>query len=306
MKVMRGNLPKYVLVTPARNEEAFIERTIQSMIRQTVRPLKWVIVSDGSTDGTDEIVKRYTAKHDWIELVRMPERKDRNFGGKVFGFNAGWERVKSLDYDVIGNLDADLSFDADLFEILMQKFAENPKLGVAGAPFTEGGEKTYYDFNFSSIEHVSGACQLFRRECFDAVGGYTPLKSGGVDLLAVVTARMRGWETRSIVERVCFHHKPMGTGMNRGWRLPFKLGQSDYRLGGHPLWQTFRCFYQMRKRKPYVIGGVLCFTGYFYAMLLRKPKSVSREFAAFRGQEQLGRLKCFFSKLAQKQSVAKL
>jgi hypothetical protein len=294
-KHMNATLPTYALITPARNEEAFIELTLKSMVAQTVRPLKWVIVSDGSTDRTDEIVKQYTAQHDWIELVRMPERKERNFGGKVFSFNAGRERVKDLSYDIIGNLDADLSFDADMLEILMRKFGENPKLGVAGAPFTEGGG-TYYDFRFSSVEHVSGACQLFRRECFDAIGGYTPIKTGGIDLVAVVSARMNGWQTRSIVERVCFHHKKMGSGMNRGWRLPFKWGQGDYRLGGHPAWQVFRCLYQM-KRKPYLVFGLLCFVGYFYSLILRRPRAVTPEFAAFRGKEQLQRLRSFFRRV---------
>src|SRR5713226_4266269 len=103
----------YVLVTPARNEAAFIEQTIEAVVGQTIRPAKWVIVSDGSTDGTDEIVKGYAAKHNWIELVRMPERRERHFAGKVGAFNAGYARVRDLDYDVIGNLDADISFDEE-------------------------------------------------------------------------------------------------------------------------------------------------------------------------------------------------
>ena len=84
-----STLPTYVLITPARNESKFIELTLQSVVAQTYRPLKWVIVSDGSTDGTDEIVGKYTAEHSWIELVRMPERKERHFAGKVHAFNAG-------------------------------------------------------------------------------------------------------------------------------------------------------------------------------------------------------------------------
>src|SRR6266481_6672836 len=104
-------LPSYVLVTPARNEAQFIELTINSVVAQTVRPRKWAIVSDGSTDGTDDIVNKYAAEHPWIELVRMPERRERHFAGKVNAFNAGYARVADLNYDVIGNLDADVSFD---------------------------------------------------------------------------------------------------------------------------------------------------------------------------------------------------
>lgn len=280
-----------MLVTPARNEAQFLEGTVQSVIAQTIRPLHWMIVSDGSTDGTDEIVSRYALAHPWIELLRMPERKERHFAGKVMAFNAGWQRVKQLPYGVIGSLDADITFEADYFEFLLRKFAENPKLGVGGTPFTEG--QGTYDFRFSSVEHVSGACQLFRRECFDEIGGYTPIKGGGIDLVAVVTARMKGWQTRSFPERVCFHHRKMGSGMNNGLLLPYKWGQSDYRLGGHPLWQLFRCCYQMTNR-PYLTGGLLTLTGYYAALIARRPRAVSAEFARFRGEEQMERLRKFF------------
>src|ERR1700675_520236 len=116
----------YVLITPARNEETFIETTIQSVIKQTVLPIKWVIVNDGSTDATSSIVRRYLADHRWMELVDLPVRKERNFAAKVYAFNAGQERVKDLEYEIIGNLDADVSFDADHFEFLLNEFAKDP------------------------------------------------------------------------------------------------------------------------------------------------------------------------------------
>src|SRR5437667_7544125 len=132
------SLPRYVLISPARNEALYIGKTIESVIAQTVHPVKWVIVSDGSTDGTDNVVKKYAAQHDWIELVRQPQRMERHFAGKAAAFNAGYARVKDLEYEVIGNLDADISFDEDYFAFLMSKFAENPGLGVAGTPYREG------------------------------------------------------------------------------------------------------------------------------------------------------------------------
>jgi poly-beta-1,6-N-acetyl-D-glucosamine synthase len=179
----------YVLITPARNEADFIELTLRSVVSQTVRPLKWVIVSDGSTDGMDDIVNTYTVQHPWIELVRMPERQERHFAGKVHAFNAGYAKVKDLPYDVIANLDADVSFDSDYFDFLLGRLADNPRLGVAGTPFREGTFQ--YDYRFTSIEHVSGQIQLFRRKCFEEIGGYVPMKTGGVDLVAVITARMK-------------------------------------------------------------------------------------------------------------------
>jgi hypothetical protein len=206
-------------------------------------------------------------------------------------FNTGWDRVKNREHDVICSLDADVSFEPDYFEYLLRKLAENCKLGLVGTPFTEG-EGTY-DFRFSSVEHVSGACQVFRRECFQSIGGYTPIKGGGIDLVAVVSARMRGWETRTFTDKVCFHHKKMNSAMNKGLRLPFRWGQSDYRLGSHPAWQLFRCVYQMSNR-PYVVGGLVCMSGYFYSLITRQPRAVSSEFATFRGKEQMQRLKKFF------------
>src|SRR5258706_1018027 len=127
--------PAYVLITPARNEAQFVELTIQSVVWQTVLPMKWVIVSDGSTDGTDDIVRRYATEYSWIELVRMPERQERHFAGKVRAFNAGYAKVKNMEYKMIGNLDADISFDdKDYFDFLLNKFAEDPRLGVGGTP----------------------------------------------------------------------------------------------------------------------------------------------------------------------------
>ena len=200
----------YVLITPARNEAAFIEGTVKSVVAQRILPLKWVIVSDGSTDGTDEIVKKYLPDRPWIELIRMPESRDRTFAAKVACVNAGHERVKKIQSDILGVLDADITFDPDYFEYLLSQFKDNPKLGVAGTPFVE--DEDQYDYRFSNIEHVSGACQLFRRKCYEDIGGYVPIKGGGIDVVAVRTARMNGWQTRTFTERTCNHHRKMGTG----------------------------------------------------------------------------------------------
>jgi hypothetical protein len=282
------NSSTYVLITPARNEEAFIERTIHSVISQTVLPQKWVIVSDGSTDHTDDIVKKHLADHPWMELVRMPESRDRHFAAKAGCFNAGYERVRHEEFDVIGNLDADITFDCDYFGFLLAKFAADSDLGVAGTPFVEG--VTYYDFRFTSVEHVSGACQLFRRECFEQIGGYVPVKSGGIDWIAVTTARMKGWKTRTFVERVCHHHRPMGTASSGKLRAIFSLGRQDYYLGGHPAWQLFRSAYQMM-RKPYLLGGLFLLAGYVRAWAGNSQRAVSAELVRFHQHEQMQRLR---------------
>ena len=283
----------YVLITPARNEAAFIEETIKSVVNQTVLPVKWVIVSDGSTDGTDSIVKKYAAERQWIELVQLPERKERHFAGKVHAFNAGYAMIKNLNYGIIGNLDADISFGEDYMSFLISKFAENPELGVAGTPFIEGSFQ--YNYAFVNIEHVSGACQLFRRECFEEVGRYIPIKGGGIDWVAVTTARMKGWKTRTFVGKKCLHHRKMGTGKGSLLMSKLKVGQQDYYLGGHPLWEVFRSLYQMRFR-PYLIGGLLIFAGYIWGFFKGIDKPISKELVRFRRREQMQRLRNLFLK----------
>lgn len=291
---------RYVLITPARDEAAFIELTIQSVVQQTLLPLKWVIVSDGSTDGTDEIVKKYISQNPWIELVRMPERRDRNFSGKAYAFNTGYEKVKTLDYDVIGNLDGDLSFDADYFAFLMHKMSEDALLGVAGTPFQERVGEPFYDYGIVGLDHVSGACQLFRRKCFEEIGGYVPMKLGGIDYVALTTARMKGWKTRTFTEKVSTHHRKMGTAQAGVLKSKFKLGLKDYVFGGHPLWELFRACYQMTK-KPLIVGGLALGTGYLVAAARHEERPISREMVEFRRREQMMRLRrlCGFSSAAR-------
>jgi biofilm PGA synthesis N-glycosyltransferase PgaC len=284
-------LPSYVLITPARNEAQFIELTLKSVIAQSVRPLKWVVVSDGSSDGTDELVSRYAADYPWIELVRMPERKERHFAGKIHAFNAGYSRIKDLEYDVIASLDGDISFDPEYFSFLLQKLAGDAALGLVGTPFKDAGREIY-DYRFVSIEHVSGACQLFRRKCFEEIGGYIPVKGGGVDHIAVITARMKGWKTRTFTDKVCLHHRAIGTAQHGTLNAKFKTGALDYALGGHPVWELFRTVYQM-SRKPFVIGGLTLGAGYFWSLLRRKERAVSRELVLFRRREQMRRLRRF-------------
>jgi biofilm PGA synthesis N-glycosyltransferase PgaC len=287
------NLPSYVLITPARNEAEFIELTIRSVVAQTARPAKWVIVSDGSTDGTDAIVSKYAADNAWIELIRMPERRERHFAGKVHAFNAGYARMQNVDYEVIGSLDGDISFDEDYFSFLLRKLTEDTRLGLVGTPFKDGSDQIY-DYRFVSIEHVSGACQLFRRECFEEIGGYVPVKGGGIDHIAVITSRMRGWKTRTFTETVCQHHRIIGTAQRGAPMAKFRFGAQDYALGSHPIWEFFRTIYQMTKR-PFVVGGLMLGAGYLWALVRRAERPVSDELVAFRRHEQMKRLRKFLS-----------
>jgi poly-beta-1,6-N-acetyl-D-glucosamine synthase len=283
---------KYVLITPAHNEEAFIQKTLESMVAQTLKPARWIIVDDGSTDRTAEIVESYEKQYPWIELIRRPPRLDRSFAGKVHAFNLGLGRVASLTFEVLGNLDADLSFDPDYLEFLMQKFSADPKLGVAGTPFTEnGGYDTAYD-SFEGENHVAGGCQLFRRRCFEEIGGYVPNGIGGVDWIAVTTARLKGWKTRSFLEKRFHHLRMLGTAESSTVGASFSYGKKDYCLGGSPLWQVFRVAYWMTRQPT---DAVALLSGYCWAAIRRTERPISPELMRFHRREQMQKLAAILS-----------
>jgi len=288
----------YVLITPSRNEARCIENTLQSVVHQTVLPLKWVIVNDGSTDATAEIVARYAARHSWIELINRPVRNERHFAAKVHAFNAGLKRVKQLQYEIIGNLDADVSLDHDHFDFLLSKFSQDSRLGVAGTVFREpSGYNSAID-SFEGQMHVSGGCQLFRRRCFEEIGGYVASSIGGIDWMAVTTARMIGWSTRSFREKCYFHHRQLGTADRGVIASNFAYGKKDYAFGGHVLWEVLRCGYRMMDR-PYIVGGMALFGGYVVAFLSHADRPVSPELMRFHRREQMLKLRAIVSSLCR-------
>ena len=280
---------KYVLITAARNEEAFVRRTLDSVVAQTLLPEQWVIVDDGSTDHTAEIVESYAKRHPWIELVRRRQDGDRNFASKAHAVNAGLERVQSLGFEIVGNLDADVSFEPNYMEFLMQKFSEDPELGVAGTPFTQNGDYDSSKDSFEGENYVAGPCQLFRRECFQEIGGYVPNRAGGLDWIAVMTARMKGWKVRAFPEKRFHHYRTLGTAEKGALRALFSYGEKDYCLGGSPIWQLFRVAYRVAK-KPFVIGGLALLSGYCWAALRRVERAVSPELMRFHRREQMRKL----------------
>jgi glycosyltransferase involved in cell wall biosynthesis len=281
---------RYVIITPARNEGKNIERLLASVTSQTVPPSKWIIVNDGSTDDTGDRVRDYLPRFPWIDLVDRPKVQDRNFASKVDGFNAGYRLAQELDFDIIGNIDADVSFDIDYFEFLLKKFAEDPALGVAGTPFVEDSGYSSVTDSYEGERHVAGGCQLFRRECFEEIGGYTAHRKGGIDWIAVTTARMKGWETRSFRDKSFHHHRRLGTGESNVFAAPFNYGRKDYYLGNHPLWEALRILYQMAKR-PYALGGLALMCGYLWEAIRGEDRPITRELMAFHRKEEMQKLK---------------
>src|SRR5450631_3040337 len=220
----------YVLATAAYNEEDNIEKTIQSMLAQIELPNSWVIVSDGSTDRTDEIVQRYAEQYSFICFLRVSRPPGRSFRTKIMALQAGIKLLADVPFQFIGNLDADISIGPTYFADLITKFEANSKLGIAGGYVHEGTEGEMHSRSSNRVYSVAHAAQLVRRECYEAIGGYAILEYGGEDWHAEVTARMKGWEIESFPTLKIFHHRSTG---NAGGllRYLFREGRMDYSFG---------------------------------------------------------------------------
>jgi len=172
----------------------------------------------------------------------------------------------------------------------LNKFSDDPRLGVAGTVFRE---ESGYNSETDSLEgqlHVSGQCQLFRRECFADIGGYFANKAGGIDWIAVTTARMMGWKTRSFREKSFLHQRRLGTAERSAFKAAFSYGEKDYYLGGHPVWELFRVCYRMLK-PPYIVEGLALGLGYGWAAVRRAKRPITRELMKFHRREQMRKLR---------------
>ena len=265
-------------------------------VAQTILPERWVIVDDGSTDRTAEIVESYTKRYPWMELIRRMQDHNRNFASKADAVNTAFQGADSLPFEIVGNLDADVSFEPDYMEFVIQKFCEDPTLGLAGTPFTQDGGYDSSRDSFEGENYVAGPCQLFRRECFQEIGGYVPNRAGGVDWIAAMTARMKGWKVRSFPEKRFHHHRTLGTAGKSPLQALFSYGEKDYYLGGSPVWELFRVTYRMAK-KPVLLGGLALLAGYAWAALRRTKRAVTPELMHFHRREQMKKLRAIFRSL---------
>jgi glycosyltransferase involved in cell wall biosynthesis len=286
---------KYVLITPARNEEDYIEETIRSVISQTILPQKWVIVSDGSSDGTDEIVRKYLCKFDFVTLLALKSSENRNFGSKVRAIHDGLAKLEGVKYDYIGNLDGDISFQPDYYEKIISKFENNQRLGIAGGKIYDLDKATPRE-DISSLDSVGGQIQLFHRRCFEEIGGFLPLKMGGEDTIAEVMARMHGWKVQSFSDIAVFHLRPTGTAQDKILVAKFRIGIREYLYGTHPLFEIIKCIYRVIER-PYILCSILRACGYFWASLFMKRRHIPKEVMQFLRQEQMHKLISFSKKL---------
>jgi len=235
------NVRAYVLATAAYNEEANIEKTIESVLAQIVLPQRWVIVSDGCLDRTDEIVQRYAEKYAFIRFLRVTRPPGRSFRSKIMALQAGIKLLANVPFKFIGNLDADVSVGPSYFGDLIAKFETHPRLGLAGGFVFEGKEGESRSRGSNRVYSVAHAAQLVRRECYEAIGGYAVLEYGGEDWHAQTSARMMGWSAEAFPELRIFHHRRTGEGGNLV-RDKFRQGRMDYCFGSDPIFEILSVF----------------------------------------------------------------
>lgn len=281
---MSGNA-KYVIISPVRDEAAFIKATLESVAGQTIRPAEWVIVDDGSTDGTGDILDRF-AGHPWITVIHRRNRGFRRSGaGVVEAFEEGYRSVTCRDWEFIVKLDGDLTFDADYFERCLGHFEDQPRLGI-------GGGEVYHDIGGAlTLEvnprfHVRGATKIYRRECWESIGGLRQVP--GWDTIDEVTANMLGWKSYSFPELRLVHHRHTGTAEGL-LKDRVKHGLACYCAGYHPFFVAASCLYRLLRR-PYVVGALAIGWGFVKGHLKRLPRA-DEAVVRYVQEQQLRRLR---------------
>jgi len=277
---------RYLVITPVRDEEKLVEAAIQSVASQTIRPQEWIIVDDGSSDKTPEILQRYAGLHSWIRVVRRPNRGARKSGGGVIeAFYDGYAKVRRDDWEFIVKLDGDLTFSSSYFEKCFEHFASDPSLGI-------GGGDIYHDLaGGTTLEanprfHVRGATKIYRRACWQAIGGL--LKAPGWDTIDEVKANMLGWKSYSFGELHLLHHRLTGTA-DGALRDRVKHGLACYISGYHPLFLAASCIKRV-KQKPYVTGSAAICFGFLKGYWTRTPRVNDRQLISYLRRQQLRRL----------------
>jgi len=278
----------YFLMTAAYNEEAYIEKAIESVLAQTHLPKQWVIVSDGSSDRTDEIVRSYSEKHGFIRLIRIERAPGRSFGSKVVALRSASRLMGSGDFDFVGNLDGDISVEPSYFGDLIARFEKDPRLGIAGGFVRDRRGDEYESNSTNRVYAVAHGAQLVRRECFEAIGGYAVLEYGGEDWHAQISAMMKGWTAESFPDLYMFHHRPTGEA-DRLLRYKLREGRMDHSLGSDPLFELFKCLKRIPE-KPFLLAAAARFIGFAWSSLRRDSRPVSDEFVAFVRKDQRERL----------------
>ncbi len=281
---------RYVVISPIRDEAEFLPRVIRSMESQTILPMEWVVVDDGSTDGTTEILLEAAKRNPWMNVVLKPDRGERSVGpGVVEAFYFGYERMESTDYDFIVKMDGDIEFDAKYVETLLSYFDRDEWLGSAsGKVFLPKGDKLVEER--TSDEMTVGAFNFYRREAFEDIGGF--VREVMWDGIAYHRARMARWRTRSISNPILniLHKRLMGSSHKGILHGRLRWGRGQYFMGTHPVYIIVVALYRMFER-PFVFGGLSILTGYVVSALKRIKRYEYPEFRQSLHAWQMERLK---------------
>lgn len=276
----------YVVITPVRDEEIFLPATIESMIRQTIRPAEWVIVNDGSKDSTGTIIDTYARRHPWIRAVHRQDRGFRKSGGGIVdAFNDGYQKLVGTNWEFIVKFDGDLTFEPDYFEKCFAEFERDPNLGVGGGMICNiiDGVKRLEE---APVFHVRGATKIYRKACWEGIGGFWP--APGWDTMDEVKANSLGWSTRSFRTLQLLHHRPTGKADGL-WGGFVKYGRANYICGYHPLFMLGKCLRRLRQ-KPRLLGSLALMYGYTSGYVKRIPQVDDPVAIAYLRRQQLNRL----------------
>jgi len=281
---------RYIIITPVRDEQSRIEKTLASVCSQKIRPAKWIIVDDGSCDNTRDIVRGYIRHNPWIELcVKVSPDNERGLGQPVIeAFNQGLEKIDLEGIDFITKIDGDVSFKEDYFRALLYKFEENPRLGISGGvTYVKIGDELVPE-NTDPGTNVQGAVKMYRKKCFSDIEGIVPIL--GWDHIDQIKARMKGWDTGSFPELKVLHHRRMGSSIDNIFKGKMRWGKTSHAIGSHPLFVLAKGMYHIFQR-PYIIGGLSFFAGYIIASFSKMPVYRDRGYIKFLHQYELSRLK---------------
>jgi len=285
----------YIIITPAYNEAKFIANTIASVVSQTIRPLLWVIVDDGSADQTAEIIKRYADEHLWIRYVhRRKEAGQSYYSSNVYAIQEGLKHTKELNYDYIAILDADIELCPNYYEKIFEKFNKYPELGITTGTYLEKEGEKWIEARIDR-RSTPKAIQVFHRECYEQCGGYIPFKYGGEDSGMEIMARMNGWQTWSFSDIVVKHLRPVGTGDGRSLlKARYRMGFTDYSLATHPLFMLFKCMKRALWEKPYIFSSLSRLLGYINAYVTKEERQLPFEAKNYIRSEQINRILSMF------------
>jgi len=281
-------MSNYIIVTPAKNEAEYIERTIQSIKRQILQPKKWIIVNDGSSDETQKIVEEHMVNYDRIVLVNKKKTttKRRRGQGVVEAFYEGYSLCASEDHDYVVKLDSDLLLDADYFERIFERFQRDQKLGIASGVSYIFKDGSWVPEAAQTKGFTFGESKVYRRECFKQIGGLVPYM--GWDGIDHIKAVMLGWKATSFEDIKFYHlrHEGKGTGIIKA---SYEEGKCCHFMGYHPVFFIVRCLNTMRGF-PFAIRGIAMFAGYFVSIVKRKERLRDRNFISFLRRNQIKRL----------------